>query len=243
MPQQAQDDLVKGVLARLERDPRTDLHHWPIKVSMASGVLVLEGVVDNICAKKAASRVAHEVAQQIPVYDRLKVSASEPKEDGALRDEIVNALLEEPVFKEYALMTNEADTVTTLREGRSGEQAAMTVSVNDGSVALSGQVGSLTHRRLAEVLCWWTAGCESVDNRLRVVPAEAENDDELADALRAVLEKDPLVHSDQVTIRVRAGVVTLGGYVHSSQERKLAVLDACYVPGVHEVVDEIRARA
>ena len=116
------------------------------------------------------------------------------------------------------------------------------IEVVEGVVTLSGRVGSLTHRRLAEVLAWWTAGCELVENRLRVVPPEQENDGELTDAVRIVLEKDPLVQSSQISIDVQHGEVTLKGYVASEEERRLAVLDAWYVPGVREVVDRIQAR-
>ncbi|NIO40400.1 MAG: transporter, partial [Burkholderiales bacterium] len=50
-------------------------------------------------------------------------------------------------------------------------------------------------------------------NGLRVLPPETDNDDEIADALRLVLEKDPLVHAAQISIRVSKGVVNLAGSV------------------------------
>jgi osmotically-inducible protein OsmY len=51
-----------------------------------------------------------------------------------------------------------------------------------------------------------------------------------------------LVHSGQISIAVEHGEVTLNGYVASDEERRLAVLDAWYVPGVREVVDHIQSR-
>ena len=89
---------------------------------------------------------------------------------------------------------------------------------------------------------WWTAGCELVENRLEVVPPEEDNDGELTDAVRMVLEKDPLVHAAQLSIMSRAGTVTLNGMVASDEEKRLAVLDAYYVEGVHAVEDNIETR-
>src|SRR3569833_379584 len=51
--------------------------------------------------------------------------------------------------------------------------------------------------------CMWTGGCELVENMLKVSPPERETDDELTDAVRLVLEMDPLVHADQIYASAR----------------------------------------
>jgi hypothetical protein len=173
--------------------------------------------------------------------DRLRVVASQ-MEDGQLRAEVVNTLMGEPVFLDYGFRLKHDGGFETWRVTKSKIDEQIDIEVHDGVVTLTGRVGSLTHRRLAEVLAWWTAGCELVENRLRVVPPEKENDGELTDAVRMVLEKDPLVHSSQISVAVDHGEVTLNGYVASDEERQLAVMDAWYVPGVREVVDRIQSR-
>jgi osmotically-inducible protein OsmY len=130
-----------------------------------------------------------------------------------------------------------------VRETLNEEGGLIGIAVHKGVVQLTGKVGSLSHRRLAEVRAWWTGGCELVENHLKVEPPEKETDDELTDAVRMVLEMDPLVHAGQIYARARDGVVTLEGYVASKEEKKLAILDAWYVPGVHEVVDRLEARS
>ena len=72
--------------------------------------------------------------------------------------------------------------------------------------------------------------------------AQGIYDDELIDALRIVLEKDPLVHADQLALHAQDGRVTIEGFLASDEERQLALLDAWYVPGVHEVIDRIQTR-
>lgn len=241
MAGQARNDLVNRLLAALEHDPRVNLHSCPIQPTLREDTLVLEGTMDSIAEKKAASAIARRIAGNIPVLDRLRVKGGDSREDGALRVAVVNALLREAVFAEYGLRVKHDGTMETVRETLNEEGALIDIAVHKGVVQLTGKVGSLSHRRLAEVRVWWTAGCELVDNHLRVEPPEKETDDELTDAVRMVLEMDPLVHADQIHARARDGVVTLEGYVASKEEKKLAILDAWYVPGVHDVADRLEA--
>lgn len=230
--------LIHSLMAALERDGRVDLHHYPVRVVNGGAQLVLEGEVENIAAKKVISGTARRMANGQAVVDRLRVAATETREDGALRTEVSRVLMEEPVFTECTIRVGRNQQLETLREGRG--DGRIDIHAEDGIVCLEGEVVSLTHRRLAEVLTWWTAGCQRVNNHLHVTPAEQETDDELADAIHMVLEKDPLVHAGQLSIAVRDQIVTLRGYVASEEERRLALMDAWYVPGVHDVVDQVQ---
>lgn len=233
--------VAQSLIAALEHEPRFNLHRFPIHVSLADGVVSLEGTVEDIVAKRVAMTVARRIAENVPLRDRLRVEAGPRSyEDGALRDHVTNAILGEPVFSQYRIQLQYNGECETLREQGDLDAGDIAIAVRDAIVMLEGHVGSLTHRRLAEVLAWWSAGCEDVDNRLRVVPPELENDGELSDAIRIVMEKDPLVHADRVAVSVRDKTVTLSGFMSSREEHRLAVLDTWYVPGVHEVIDHIQ---
>jgi osmotically-inducible protein OsmY len=106
-------------------------------------------------------------------------------------------------------------------------------------VTLSGTVPSLGHMRLAGVLAWWVPGSRDVVNDLDVVPAEADSDDEMTDAVRGALEKDPFVNADQIRVSTRGRVVTLTGVVPKDAERDMAERDAWYVAGVDDVRNEL----
>jgi osmotically-inducible protein OsmY len=110
-------------------------------------------------------------------------------------------------------------------------------------ITLDGEVLSLSHKRLAGVLAWWTPGCRDVVNGLEVMPPEEDSDDEVADALRLVLEKDPLVHADQIRASVSNWVVTLEGLVGDEEEKKMAELDAWYLFAVDKVINRIEVKA
>jgi osmotically-inducible protein OsmY len=75
-----------------------------------------------------------------------------------------------------------------------------------------------------------------------VVPPEEDSDDEVTDALRLVLETDPLVPADQIGIRTRNHVVTLEGVVTTEEEKKRAELDAWYLFAVDRVINHIEVR-
>ncbi len=101
---------------------------------------------------------------------------------------------------------------------------------------------SLTHKRLAGVLAWWVPGSRDVVDGLGVEPPEQDHDGEVTDAVRMVLEKDPLVDAARVRVSATNYVVTLEGLVPSESEREMAELDAWYVLGVDKVVNRIEVR-
>ncbi len=235
-------DLMEHVFEELNRDTRIDTLRHPINVVFRDNALVLEGTLEDIVAKKRAVSAALRVAGAVPVIDRLRIASAEPVEDGALRNQALYILQNEPAFLDYGLRVYRSGVWDEVRLPRADSTGEIDISAEGGVVRLSGQVGSLSHLRLAETLLWWIAGCELAENYLHVVPAEQDNDDELSDAVRMILEKDPLVHASQLSIHVKNRVVTLEGYVASQEEKKLAALDAWYVPGVTEVCNNIQAR-
>ena len=63
--------------AALEREPRIDLHRFPIAISNAGGVVALEGELADVAAKKLALDLAASVGGVSGVVDRLRVVAGE----------------------------------------------------------------------------------------------------------------------------------------------------------------------
>ncbi|MDD2310603.1 MAG: BON domain-containing protein, partial [Desulfuromonadaceae bacterium] len=111
------------------------------------------------------------------------------------------------------------------------------VEVRDGVVTLNGVVASLSAKRLAGVIAWWVPGCRDVVNGLEVSPPQEDNDDEVVDAVRLVLEKNPFIDATQIKISCRNYTVTLEGLVKSKAQRQMAEADAWYVFRVDQVVD------
>jgi osmotically-inducible protein OsmY len=69
-----------------------------------------------------------------------------------------------------------------------------------------------------------------------------DSEDEIADAVRIALEKDPFVNDAQIRIYVRGTTTTLTGLVPTQSEREMAEFDAWYVFGVSRVDNHIGVR-
>jgi len=237
-----ESDVSKEVKAALEVDPRVDLHRFPIQVVHdGDGRVRLEGEVESIAAKRVAMALAQRVSGIERVIDALRLVPSEPRGDGEIRDAYARGLQQQPELRNCTLRQDHRGKLEMVQEAHSDwPSGEVTFSADEGVVSLEGKVISLSHKRMVEAIAWWTPGCRDVVNRLQVVPAEEDNDDELADAIRLVFEMDPLVHADQIGIHIQRGVVTLAGLLQRDEERRMAEMDAWSVCGVTEVRNQIQ---
>jgi osmotically-inducible protein OsmY len=235
------DMIIKEVMAALEREPRVNLHSSPIRAEFDDGTLTLVGEAEGVAAKKLALELAAAVPGVAGIVDRLRVVPAEVMEDGAIRDHVGDTLVAEPAFQEYAIRALVKGTLEPLRD-LPEPTGLIEVEVTGGVVILNGRAGSLSHKRLAGVLAWWVPGSRDVVNGLEVVPPMEDNDDEVADAVRLVLEKDPFVNASQIRVSCRNYTVTLDGVVPKEKERDMAEADAWYVFRVNRVVDNLVVR-
>ncbi len=235
-------DTIEAVRRALRSEARIDLPHHPIRLALAEGDLVIEGEVADVAAKKLALERAAAVADVRGIVDRLRVAPAERLADGAIRDHVRDALVEEPALESCSIRVSVKNHWEPVRVV-DGATATVDISVEDGVVLLDGSVPGLGMKRLAGVLAWWVPGSRDVINGLAVTPPEEDNDDEVSDAVRLALEKDPLVDPAQIRVATRNAVVTLDGQVPTDSEREAAEFDAWYVFGVDKVVNRLQVRA
>jgi osmotically-inducible protein OsmY len=238
----AADDVIKLVHKALEQEPRVNLHRHPVRIGYAEGAVILEGEVESVAAKKLALEHAAAVDGVRGVVDRLRIAPAERRGDGAIRDSVCSFLQREPEFRQCAIRALAKGRVGTLHEGSGDGACDIEVEVSDGVVMLDGTVSSQSHKRIAGVLAWWAPGCRDVVNSLAVEPPEEDTDDEVVDALRLVLEMDPLVQAGQIRASCRDYVVTLKGVVRTEEERRQVELDAWCLFAVDRVVNRIEVR-
>lgn len=238
---QNNEAVLKQVQAALGHEAHIDPHS-AIVIGFNDGTLTLEGEVPSVGCKKLALLSAGAISDVSWIVDRLRVTPAERAGDGATRDAVCKLLLRDVDFQNCRLRVRAKGQLETLREPIGDSSGSIELSVEDGVVTLTGQVISLSHKRLAGVLAWWARGCRDVVNGLEVVPFEEDNDDEVTDALRLVLETDPWVHADQIGIGTRDYVVTLEGVVASEEERKRAETDAWCLFAVDKVINHIEVR-
>lgn len=231
------EEVVGSIMASLERDARVNMHSNSIEVSFGDGVITISGEVDGIAAKKIILELAAAPSPVSGVVDRLRVEPSERMEDGAIRDHVCNALLGEPAFDSYSIQAVVKQAMETVRLVDPGRM--MEVDVTDGVVTLNGTVESISHKRLAGVLAWWVPGSRDVVNGMELSPPMEDNDDEVVDAVRLILEKDPLVNASQIRVHSKELIVTLDGAVSALNSKRAAEADAWYTFGVNGVVNNL----
>jgi osmotically-inducible protein OsmY len=171
------------------------------------------------------------------------LASDEERPDDQIRDHLTHALQQRSELHNCTIRECANGKASMVQEAHddwpSGE---IEIDASQGVVNLRGKVISLSHKRVIEALAWRTPGCRGVDNRLQVVPAEEDNDDELTDAIRLVMEMDRIAHADQISIQSEGGVVTLQGVLPRDEERRLAEMDAWAVWGVKDVRNQIQVR-
>lgn len=245
MPSANAEVYLKAAHAALTQEAhlnsRIDQQAGEVRLHMEADALIVEGEVEDIVLKRRAVLAVMEAVTEIDVVDHLNVRPVEVVGDEALRVTVLRNLEEEGGLLRCSLWIggNDADA-GPVREQVDESRGRISVSVHDGVVVLDGYVQSLTERRLAEVNAWWARGCQRVDNQLQVIPAEEDNDDELNDAVLMTLEKDPLIHADQLQVATRHGIVKLRGVVNNETQKDIVVMTPWYVPGVKGVEDQLQ---
>ena len=233
--------FLEQVRAVLRSEPRIDFDHCTIALALAQNDVVIEGEVRDIAAKKLTLEKAAASSSGRGIVDRLRVAPAQRMADGAIRDAVRQALLGDSAFAACRIREWVKGALEVVSEPAS-VSGTIDIRVEDGVVTLDGDVPGLGLKRLAGVLAWWVPGSRDVVNGLGVTPPEADTDDEITDAVRLALEKDPFVNPDQIRVGTRDAVVTLRGLVPSASEREMAEFDAWYVFGVDSIVNEIEVR-
>lgn len=210
-------EIKKLVLAAWTRDPRLDFLRTTLDVDGRKGHVVITGVVPTPRQKFLAQRIAERVAGVRCVANLAVVESRQAISDEAIAQSLDNLYWQDGVLR---------------------GAPDVEIVVEEGTVHLQGTVPSLVRKRLAGAMAWWVPGVRDVVNDLRVRYPEDDGNEQIADAVKAVLEKDPWVDSSDVAVHVTGrGVVTLTGVLRGEAARQMAESDAWYVDGVREVIN------
>lgn len=115
------------------------------------------------------------------------------------------------------------------------------VSVDDGIVTLRGDVGSYAEKSAAERLAFRVYGVKAVANDItvRVASGYERTDTEIAQAAVAALKWNSLVPSNQVTVAVSNGWLTLNGTLDWQYQKEGAMRAVRDLTGVRGVTNGI----
>jgi len=240
----ARDDVLAGILAAMRSEKRLGPGFRPEKMELVQdGTLTVIGEVPSLAAKKRALACAAAPEAVRRVVDRLRVTPAAPMADAGIRERLRHYFSAEPAFQSFAV--REALTSGPSPEFRAvsgdveGARGRIDFEVRDGVVILNGAVPGLVSKRLAGAMVWWVPGVRDVVNGLEPEPPEEDAPIRIEEAVRVVLDRNPLIDDSQIRVGVRLGVVRLTGAVPSDGHRAMADADAWSVIGVDDVINEI----
>jgi len=219
--ERSDEETEQAVKDAFFKDPRVMAFNPMVEVD--NGMVILTGIVDNLKAKKAAEQDAKNTLGVWRVKNYLKVRPKTLRKDDQLAKDVRLALSLDPVV----------------------EKSQVKVSVLNGKVYLYGWVDSFYERIKAESVASRIKGVVEVDNGLQVASRwsrETEKSDwEIRQDIRDELWWSPYVDSDEVTVTVKDGIVTLTGTVDSWREW-WAASESAYDGGAIRVLNHLKIK-
>lgn len=210
-------DVAAAVRDALRADPRVRADELRVRVN--AGIATLEGTVESVVARRAASEDALNVIGVWRVNDQLAVLPQPMVSDPDVEARVGEALGASPYV----------------------ERESIDVRVRNGEVVLLGDARSRRAREEAGRVAGEVGGVRGVDNRVEVAGWEPLEDWELAAGIRSDLAWNPYIGRMNVRVEVEDGVATLTGEVddvRAYREAEHEALDA----GATHVVNELRVR-
>lgn len=231
--------IIEAVRSELARKAWIGAHAHHLSLDCRDGVLFLAGEVDSVAVKKQVLEQAAAIQGVVGIVDRLQVAPAARMGDGEVARLLGDSLVAENAFSALAITAAEGAKPPRLLQDPPVKSGSISFRVADGVVTLNGEVRALDQKRLAGVLAWWIPGARDVINGIAVEPPDREDDATLADAIRIVLEKDPLVEAAGIRVVVTGGTAVLSGSAPTEGQRAMAENDAWCVFGVDHVVNRL----
>jgi osmotically-inducible protein OsmY len=223
------EEIRRDVQDLLLWDPAAD--SLALEVSVTEGKVSLEGSVQSFAEKQLAERVAKGVNGIVDMENSIALVYPAERSDGEIARDIEQRLRWDALI----------------------DSALIDVKVHQGSVELSGVVGSAAEKSRAHQdawvmgvtavdhanldVQWWTEGEERRGARYA-----AQSDEDIARAVKDAARFEPRVRPFDITAEVSRGVVTLRGVVDNLAARQAAEKLAESIAGAAGVRNLIAVR-
>ena len=207
--------LQQDVIAELKWEPSVNAAQIGVEVS--GGVVTLAGHVDSFTAKWNAERAAQRVAgvKAMAIEIDVNLPGASKRNDGDIARSVQNVL----------------QWTTYLGKD------AIKVSVQGGSVTLTGQVDWEYQRRAAVNAVRYLLGVTGIIDHITLHSSVSLST--VKTDIEAALKRQAMKDAQNISVAVSGGDITLSGTVHSWAEREMARNSAWATPGVHSVVDHM----
>ena len=230
--ERSMEEVLTDVRAALDVSRAADSYEIEAQIEQ-HGTVTLTGRVESWAERFLAERTVETVAGVTAIENQLDVDESRAyRNEGEIRDDIVARL-------NWDVRVDDSLINVIAREG--------------GRVILSGTVGSLAEKNVAEQLAWVEGVSEldadnleierwARDEDLRRGKYVARSEAEVRAALLRALAYDPRVLATKIDVRVHDNAVWLRGLVADVRARRAAEETAYNTVGVERVVNNLRVR-
>ncbi len=211
-------EIRKRIVDDLYWDTSIDASKVLVKVDR--GQVTLAGTVPSYSARNRATDAAYRIPDVIWVDNQLLVkypSAVQVPPDADIRQSVVDNIACDPDL----------------------DRTDIRVQVERGTVTLEGSVDEYWKKGEAGRIACRTRWVCDIVNELSVVPTRSVLDKAIADDVRAAIGRNLNGRSEDMTIEVINGVVTLRGTVPGWASRRAAINAAEYTRGVVDVIDDL----
>jgi osmotically-inducible protein OsmY len=225
-------ELKEKIVKKIREDVR--INASDITVSVSSEGIALGGIVANYFQKITAGRLAWNVKGVTHVKNQIKVAIPEE-------------------MKDYTDQNIKTNIQSLLKWTQSIGSSDINVTVSNGNVTLTGEVDKAWKKRRVEELIYDLGGIKEISNRLVVLKtpkksekapisenqATAQEDNIISENIIAALEDIPNLNSENISVEVDSGEVTLSGRVENFQQYEAAEDAVLYRLGVHNIVNNL----
>ncbi len=208
--------VKQDVLDELDWDPEIEASR--VGVEVTDGAVTLIGAVETYRQKQAAREAAKRVAGVRSLVDRLEIELP-----------IQHRLSDEGLAERVAHVLN---------WNVSADAKDIKAEVQNGVVTLTGELDYHFQRRNILDQIEHVAGVVNVIDQMTVKPKVSAADVE--DRIRNALNRHAEIESENVTVRVLDGTVTLEGTAESLDEMDRIEQAAWAGPGVTNVINNLR---
>jgi osmotically-inducible protein OsmY len=178
-----------------------------VDVQTEDGIVMLSGIVNNLVAKKQATRIAEMVKGVRAVVNELYIQPTPSLTDEAILKGIQTALILSPAV----------------------EAPEVDVRLQNGVATLSGTVQSWQEKETVRRVAEGVKGVVGVENRIQVQPPESRPDREIQEDIEQNLRWDARVDHALIDVEVQNGNVRLTGIVGSAAEKRMAMTNVAVV--------------
>ncbi|MBD3187754.1 BON domain-containing protein [Candidatus Bathyarchaeota archaeon] len=208
----------QDVIDELTWDSKVDASQIQVKVE--DGVVTLSGTVRSYSERIDAERDAWSVRGVKDVKNDIEINLTKGvtyPDDKVLQRRIENILIWDQTF----------------------DSLRISVAIKDGLVTLKGAVDRFWKIRYAINKIKGISGVKGIDNQLAVVPKKKMSDEMIAKAVMDSITRKSLISTEDITVKVKDGVVSLYGTVPTWNAWRQAHISAENTGGVLGIDDSI----